>query len=86
MNYGLEGYVLRFDVTAPGYVTVDLTSGAERVGGVDLGLIEAGNFELSLGELLEGPFDRRSTLRVGITTGSPNGGDIVSLTIVPEIR
>jgi hypothetical protein len=84
--YGLEGYVLRFDVTAPGYVTVDLTSGAERVGGIDLGLVEAGPFEFPLKELLEGDFDPRSTLRVGITTVSPSGGDLVSLTIVPENR
>jgi hypothetical protein len=84
--YGLEGYVLRFDITAPGYVTVDLTSGAERVGGVDLGLVEAGSFEFPLRALLEEEFDPRSTLRVGVTTGSPSGGDLVSLTIVPENR
>ena len=84
--YGLDGYVLRFDVTAPGYVTVDLTSGAERVGGVDLGLVEAGPFELPLSELLEAGFDPRTTLRVGVTTASPNGGDLTSLTIVPENR
>lgn len=84
--YVSEGYVLRFDVTAPGYVTVDLTSGGERVGGVDLGLVEAGPFEFPLSELLEGGFDPRSTLRVGIATASPSGGDLVSLTIVPENR
>ncbi len=84
--YGLDGYVLRFDVTAPGYVTVDLTSGAERVGGVDLGLVEAGPFEFALSELVEGGFDPRSTLRVGVTTASPRGGDLISLTIVPENR
>jgi hypothetical protein len=82
----LEGYVLRFEVTAPGYLTVELTSEGGRVGGIDLGLVEAGPFELPLGELLEREFDPRSTLRVGVTTGSPRGGDLVSLTIVPESR
>ena len=84
--YGLEGYVLRFDVSAPGHLTVDLTIGAERVGGIDLGLVEAGPFEFPLKDLIEGEFDPRTTLRVGVTTESPSGGDLVSLTMVPESR
>jgi stage II sporulation protein D len=84
--YGLEGYVLRFETTAPGYVTIDLTSGVERVGGIELGLVEAGPFEFPLRDLLEAAFEPRSTLRVGVSTDSPSGGDLVSITIVPEIR
>ncbi len=74
---------IRFEVSAPGYVRIDLTSGRSRVGGVDLGLVEAGEFDYPLRDLLEGPFDPRRILRVRITTTSPRGGDVLSLTIVP---
>lgn len=84
--YGLAGYVLRFEVSAPGYVEIELTSGGQRVGGIDLGLVEAGDYEFQLHDILELEFNRRATMRVGIETGSPRGGDLVSLTIVPEIR
>ncbi|MEX0667459.1 MAG: SpoIID/LytB domain-containing protein, partial [Acidimicrobiia bacterium] len=40
--YGRNGYVLRFETSAPGYVEIELTSGGGRVGGIDLGLVEAG--------------------------------------------
>ena len=63
-----------------------LVGGAERVGGIDLGLVEAGPFEFPLRDLLEGEFDPGTTLRVGVGTESPSGGDLVSLTIVPENR
>jgi stage II sporulation protein D len=84
--YGMDGFVLRFNVAAPGYLAIDLTIGAERVGGIDLGLVEAGQFEFPLRDLLEGEFDPRTTLRVGIETAASRGGDLVSLTIVPESR
>jgi stage II sporulation protein D len=84
--YGLSGLVLHFDVVAPGYANVELTSGGQRVGGIDLGLVEAGSYEFPLASLLEEELDRTTTLRVGIASESPNGGDLVSLTMVPESR
>ena len=86
LTYGLVGYVLHFEISAPGYVEIGLTSGDGPVGGADLGMVEAGEFFFPLNDLLEEPFDPRQMLRVGITTSSAHGGDIVSLTIVPEFR
>ena len=86
ITYGPEGYVVRFRVSAPGYVQIELTSGGERVGGVDLGLVEAGDFEYPLFNLREEPFDPRRILRVGIMTDSLRGGDLVSLPIVRDAR
>ena len=83
LTYGLEGRAIRFNISAPGYVRIDLTSGRSRVGSADLGLFEAGEFDYPLRDLLEGPFDPRRILRVRITTTSPRGGDVLSLTIVP---
>lgn len=86
ISHGRAGSLLRFDISAPGYVEIELTSRGQRVGGIDLGLVEAGQYEFAMTDLLEEQFDPRRTMRVVIETTSPRGGDLVSLIIVPGIR
>ena len=78
--------VLGFEVTAPSYLKLDVSIGAERVGGIDLGLVNGGAFSFLLHDLLETAVDHRRTMRVRITTASPRGGAVVSVTNVPRAR
>ncbi len=85
LSEGPVGDLIRFEVSAPSHLRIDVTSGGERLGGIDLGLVEAGIFEFPLRALLEGRFDPDRIMRVVVTTSSPRGGDRVSLTIVPDL-
>ena len=80
------GPILRFGVSAPSYVEVEVIVGANRIGGLDLGLVEAGDFEFLVRDLLEEAVDPRRTMRIRITTTSPRGGDQAVATFVPAAR
>ena len=82
----VDGYLFGFDVSAPALLKVELMAGSERVGGIDVGLVEAGEFEFTLRDLLDRTLDSRRTMRIWITTTAPRGGDRASLTIVPAAR
>ena len=86
LTHGLEGFVFGFDVSAPALLEVEVMVGSERIGGADLGLVEAGGFEFVVNDLLDPAVDPRRTLRIWITTTSPRGGDRASVTIVPAAR
>jgi stage II sporulation protein D len=86
LSYGAEGHLLRFATTAPARVTVAVADRRGERARAQLGLVEAGRFDLRLAELLGAPLSPVTRWRVTITTESSAGGSVATLVIIPEVR
>ena len=86
MPYQIGGHLLRFDTTAPAFLTVQASVDGNFGEVMDLGLAAAGSYEIPLSDLvLEGPTDQ-SRFQVVIEATSPHGHARLVLRGVPERR
>jgi stage II sporulation protein D len=82
IDYLPGGETLRFSVTAPAEVTVSTISGGFSPHRTSLGVVDAGDFEIPLRELLAGRRDRGAVIVIAAV--SPAGSARRTLVIVPE--
>jgi hypothetical protein len=80
------GDVLRFQLTAPGFVTVTTSADGVQIGRKALGLVAGGEFEFFIGELTSADIVGDKRLAIAIAVTSPLGGDRRVLVRVPERR
>jgi stage II sporulation protein D len=81
---GATGLVVRFDVTAPGFLEVIVTRRGEEIGTRSLGLIEAGPFEYNLVDLVDTDVTSSDRLQVSVSVTAPLGNSNRRLSLIPE--
>ncbi|MGH8926160.1 MAG: SpoIID/LytB domain-containing protein [Acidimicrobiia bacterium] len=86
LPYGIGGHQLRFDTTAPAFLTVRATVDGELGEVLDLGLTGAGSYEIPLSELIADGLTDRTRFQVLIEASSPHGDARSVLRGVPERR
>jgi hypothetical protein len=86
MPYEDAGYQLRFNLSAPAFVTLRATVDGVRGDALDLGLSAAGSYEIDVGDLIHEGVDDRTRFSVSIEAESPHGAAANSLWRVPERR
>ncbi|MGQ0848008.1 MAG: SpoIID/LytB domain-containing protein [Actinomycetota bacterium] len=85
LHYEEDIYTLRFRVTAPGFVEISTTARGVEGGRLDLGLVEAGEFNIPLYEVTGREVDVHELIRVVVTASSPIGNDSVVLVRILRI-
>ena len=86
LPYGVGGHQLRFDTTAPAFLTVQASVDGEFGEVIDLGLAAAGSYEISLSDLVVEGLTDQSRFQVIIEARSPHGDARLVLRGVPERR
>ncbi|MGH8957265.1 MAG: SpoIID/LytB domain-containing protein [Acidimicrobiia bacterium] len=86
LPYGVGGHQLRFDMTAPAFLTVRANIDGETGEVMDLGLAAAGPYEIPLSDLIAAGVTDRARFEVIIEARSPHGDARVVLLGVPERR
>ncbi|HSL25922.1 MAG TPA: hypothetical protein VLA54_06525, partial [Acidimicrobiia bacterium] len=84
--YGGEGHVLRFTITAPARVVISVADRRGERAREQLGLVEAGRFDLRLSDLFGQPFSPVTRWRVTIAAESAVGAATTTVVMVPEVR
>jgi stage II sporulation protein D len=86
LPYTVGGHHLRFETTAPAFITVNATVDGEVGQAIDLGLLNAGAYEIPFSDLGADGLTDRSRFEVVIEARSPHGDDRARLVGVPERR
>jgi stage II sporulation protein D len=86
LPYTVGGHHLRFETTAPAFVTVNATVDGEVGEAIDLGLLNAGAYEIPFSDLVTDGLTDRSRFEVVIEARSPHGDARARLVGVPERR
>ena len=86
LPYGIGGHHLRFETTAPAFLTVHATVDGAAGEAMDLGLSNAGSYEIPLSDLIADGLTDRSQFEVVIEARSPHGAARARLVGVPERR
>lgn len=84
MTTDVRGRIVRFEISAPGFLDMAVTQRGREIGRRSLGLIEAGQFDFPLVDLVDEAPTFSSALQVSIAVSSPLGGASSRLTVVPE--
>jgi stage II sporulation protein D len=80
----IRGRIVRFDVTAPGFLEIMVTQRGREVGRRSFGLIEAGHFEYRLADLIDFSQDLNTVMRVTVSVSAPLGESRSRLILLPE--
>ncbi|HJU51426.1 MAG TPA: hypothetical protein VJ815_03775, partial [Acidimicrobiia bacterium] len=86
LPYGVGGHHLRFETSAPAFLSVSATVDGEAAEALDLGLRNAGSYEIPLSDLVADELSDRSRFEVVIEASSPHGVARARLVGVPERR
>jgi hypothetical protein len=86
LPYEIDGHQLRFDTTAPAYLSVRAIVDGEAGELMDLGLANAGPYEILLSDLILNGLTDLSRVELIIEASSPHGEARTVLRVVPERR